>query len=181
MTDSRPMTPRRMPLRIPLAMHREFSGGQAWKFIMPVFFAGSVTTATGLTVIPNDSIILLGMVLTGIAVVSMWLPGKGGVRLQTAAVMLIFVTGSGLTGLALTVNPSNTLFFWGMVLTGIGIIGMWLVGKTGPLALGIAGAFVAGTSLQATGLTIAPSDALVMPGMILVSGSVFGMWVYSSR
>ena len=83
--------------------------------------------------------------------------------------------------MTLTVQPSNVLFFAGMVLTGVGIIGMWLVGKTGPLAQGAAATFIGGVSAQAFGLTLTPSDPLVMAGMILVSGGVFGMWVYGNR
>src|SRR5690606_5477498 len=122
-----------------------------------------------------------GMVLTGLAVIAMWLPGKGGLTLVTASVIGSFISGSALTAMALTVHPSNTFFLWGMVLTSLGIVGMWFVGKAGRLAQGTAACFVAGSALQAVGLTVSPSDAMVMAGMVAVSVAVFGMWLYSNR
>ena len=153
---------------------------QAWLYIMPLFLAGSVITAAGVTMAESDTVILVGMVLTGVAVVAMWLPGKG-LNLLTFGVMVAFVGGSGLTALALTVNPSNAFFLWGMILSGAGIVGMWFIGKEGRLAQGVAACFLGGTSLQAVGLTVSPSDALVMAGMVGVSVAVFGMWLYSNR
>ena len=167
---------RRVRLPVPLPT----GSGTGWVYVTPVFFAGSVTTAAGVTVAESDTVILLGMVLTGIAGVAMWLPGKA-LHVPTLAVMLAFVGGSALTALALTVNPSNTFFLWGMILTGFGIIGMWFIGKEGRLAQATAAAFLGGTTLQAFGLTVTPSDMLVMSGMVGVSIAVFGMWLYSSR
>ncbi len=150
-----------------------------WPLVLPVFLVGAVTTAYGLTIAEDDRVIFAGMVLTGFGVVSMWLPGKG-IRLSTVTVIAAFILGSACTAMALTVQPSNALFFAGMVLTGIGTIGMWLVGKEGRVAHLTATTFLGGITAQAVGLTVAPSDPLVMVGMILVAASVFGMWVYSN-
>lgn len=156
------------------------AASQTWLYILPLFLAGSVTTAVGVTIAESDQVILVGMVLTGMAVVAMWLPGKG-LNLMTLGVMAAFVGGSGLTALALTVNPSNAFFLWGMILSGAGIVGMWFIGKEGRLAQGTAACFLGGTALQAVGLTVSPSDTLVMAGMVGVSVAVFGMWLYSNR
>jgi hypothetical protein len=157
-------------------------GGPArhWPLLLPIFLVGTVATAYGLTIAESDRIIFAGMVLTGIAVVSMWLPGKG-IRPSTTAVIMMFIIGSACTALSLTVQPTNTLFCAGMMLTGAGTIGMWMVGKTGKLATVTGVTFMSGISAQAFGLTITPSDPFVMLGMILIAGAVFGMWVYSNR
>ncbi|MDA0270506.1 MAG: hypothetical protein O2798_09215 [Chloroflexi bacterium] len=157
------------------------SVGQVWPFVLAAFVGGGLSTAMGLTVAASDTLILVGMTLTGIAVVSMWLPGKGAIRWQTFAVMLAFVSGSACTAMALTVNPSNELLLLGMVLTSVGIAGMWGTGRVGRLPLGVCAFFVSGTSIQATGLTLMPSDFLVMAGMVLVSSSIFGMWFVANR
>jgi len=179
--DDRQMRGRRLPaLRANTLLLAGDSNSRFWPFLLPVFLGGAVTTAFGLTIAESDQVIFVGMVLTGIAVVSMWLPGKG-LHLSTGTVITAFVTGSACTAMALTVQPSNGLFLAGMILTGVGIIGMWLVGKSGRLAQMTAGTFMSGISAQAVGLTVAPSDPLVMVGMIMVACGVFGMWVYNNR
>lgn len=146
-----------------------------------ILFAGIATTAVGVTVAANDTVVLAGIVLSGIGVVAMWLPGQGGLRLSTSTVIGAFVIGSALTGLAMTVNTSNALLFWGMVLVGLGIIGMWWIGKSGLLAWAVALVFTLGNCLQAAGLTLAPSNVLVLCGMVLVGASIIGMWVYDNQ
>src|SRR5690606_28640551 len=109
--------PMRRLARVPIPLPTATGARPAWIYIMPVFFAGSVTTSVGLTIAASDRVILAGMVLTGLAVIAMWLPGKGGLTLVTASVIGSFISGSALTAMALTVHPSNTFFLWGMVLT----------------------------------------------------------------
>ncbi|MCB9483079.1 MAG: hypothetical protein H6675_03625 [Dehalococcoidia bacterium] len=157
------------------------SVAQIWPYVFAVFLAGGTCTAVGITVAENDYLILAGMILTGVGVVSMWVPGKGALRPSTAGVLLAFVSGSVCTAISLTVNPSNPLLFAGMVLSSIGIAGMWLIGKESRFSRVVAACFVGGITLQATGLTAMPSDVLVMLGMVLVPSAVFGMWFEANR
>ncbi len=147
----------------------------------PIFFAGTFATSAGITVAKNDMMVLLGVVLTGIGVIAMWLPGKGGLRLSTGAVLGAFVGGTLLTALSLTIRPTNDYLFWGMVLLGLGIVGMWLIGKSDRIAQAIAALFIVGNVVQAAGLTIMPSALVVMCGLMLVGAGIFGMWWYETR
>ncbi len=168
-------------IRLSLLFAEGVSGAQIWPFVLAVFLAGGTCTAIGITVAENDLLILAGMILSGIGVVAMWLPGKGALRAATAGVLLAFVAGSACTAVSLTVNPSNPLLLAGMVLSAIGIAGMWLLGKQGRFPRAVAGSFVSGITLQAVGLTAVPSDVLVMLGMVLVPFAVFGMWFEANR
>jgi len=154
---------------------------QIWPYVLAIFIAGAASTALGITVAESDTMIMAGMILTGIGIASMWLPGRGPLRLRTVAVLLSFVAGSAFTAVALTIQPSNPLLFIGMLLSSIGIAGMWSIGKEGRLARAVAATFVTGIFLQALGLTALPSDLLVMAGMLGVSTAVFGMWFEGNR
>jgi len=154
---------------------------QIWPYVLAIFLAGAASTALGITILESDKMIMAGMILTGLGIASMWLPGKGRLQLRTVLVLLAFVAGSVFTAVSLTIQPSNPMLFAGMVLSSTGIAGMWSIGKTGRLVLGVASTFVAGILLQAVGLTLAPSDLLVMMGMFLVSAAVFGMWFEGNR
>ncbi len=154
---------------------------QIWPYVLAIFIAGAASTALGITVAESDVMIMAGMVLTGIGIASMWLPGRGPLRLRTLAVILAFVAGSAFTAVALTIEPSNPLLFVGMMLSSVGISGMWAMDKEGRLARAVAATFVLGIFLQALGLTALPSDLLVMAGMLGVSTAVFGMWFEGNR
>ena len=168
-------------IRISMLFAEGVSVAQIWPYVLAVFLLGGTCTAIGITVAENDYLILAGMVLSGVGVVSMWLPGKGALRLSTTGVLVAFVAGSICTAISLTVHPSNPMLFAGMVLSSVGIAGMWLIGKESRFSRLVAGCFVSGITLQATGLTAVPSDVLVMLGMVLVPSAIFGMWFEANR
>lgn len=152
---------------------------EIWPYVLAIFLSGGVMTAVGLTVASNDRLVLGGMMLTSIGIVSMWLPGRGALRLRTVAVIATFLLGNFCTAISMTLSASNQLLFVGMVLSALGIGGMWAIDKHGLLARAIFVAFVRGTSLQALGLTVMPSDLLIGLVMTSVSGGIFGMWLHA--
>ncbi len=152
---------------------------EVWPYVLAIFLSGSVMTALGLTILASNGLVLAGMVLTSLGIASMWLPGRGAIRWRSLVVIVAFLVGNFCTAMALTLSASNQLLLVGMILSAIGIGGMWAYDKHGPLARAIFAAFVGGTSLQAIGLTEFPSNALIGVGMMLVSGGVFGMWLHA--
>ena len=131
---------------------------QAWFRISPIFFVGTIITAAGTTVAKSDMIVFVGMIIMGLGVVAMWLAETGKPGFKSG--------GSVLTAMSITIIPSNPLLCSGMILTGGGTMGMWLVGKWGrSSALLVAILFTIGVAMQAVGLTVVPSEMLIMGGM----------------
>ena len=150
-----------------------------WPYALAIFVSGGILTAVGLTILSNDAFVLAGMVLTSVGIVSMWLPGRGALRRSVALVIVTFLAGNLCTAIALTLSASNTLLLVGMMLSASGIGGMWIIGQHGATAKVICGTFIAGTTLQAIGLTVWPSSILIGFGMVAVSSGVFGMWLHA--
>jgi hypothetical protein len=125
-------------------------------------------------------IIFVGMLIMGVGVVAMWMAETGKPRLATIPGPLIFIAGTVVTAMSMTINPSNPLLCAGMILTGVGTIIMWLVyvGKWGINAAIIAVLFTTGVCIEAVSLTVIPSDLLIMVGMIATGIGAFGMWAY---
>lgn len=164
--------------RIPVVMKNLVR--QSWFRVSPIFFLGTVITAAGTTVYANDMVIFVGMLIMGLGVVTMWIAETGKPRLATLPGPLVFIAGTVLTAMSMTINPSNPLLCGGMILTGLGTIVMWLIyiGKWGISAALVAVLFSAGVIMEAIGLTIAPSDLLIMIGMIATGIGAFGMWAF---
>jgi hypothetical protein len=153
---------------------------QRWARVSPVFFVGTVVTAAGSTTIQNDTVIFIGMIIMGLGVVTMWIAETGKPRLVTLPGPLVFIAGTVLTALSLTLIPTNPLLCAGMIATGIGTIAMWLVyvGKLGVNSLVVALLFTAGVITEAVSLTVYPSDLYIMIGMIITGIGAFGMWAF---
>jgi hypothetical protein len=166
--------------RIPLASLLRNLMRQAWFRISPIFFVGTVITAAGTTVDKSDTVVFVGMVIMGLGVVAMWLASTGKPSLKSATGPLAFIGGSVLTAMSMTISPSNPLLCGGMILTGVGTIAMWLVGKWGRSSALVAILFTAGVAMQAVGLTVVPSDMMIMGGMIVTGIGAFAMWAYES-
>ena len=154
---------------------------QAWFRISPIFFVGTIITAAGTTVAKSDMIVFVGMIIMGLGVVAMWLAETGKPGFKSVWGPLAFIGGSVLTAMSITIIPSNPLLCSGMILTGGGTMGMWLVGKWGrSSALLVAILFTIGVAMQAVGLTVVPSEMLIMGGMIVTGIGAFAMWAYES-
>ncbi len=80
------------------------------------------------------------------------------------------------------INPSNPLLCSGMILTGLGTIAMWvvLVGKWSPSTAIVAVLFSGGVITESLGLTVVPSDLMIMVGMIATGIGAFSMWAYET-
>ena len=152
---------------------------EVWPYVLGIFVSGGVMTAVGLKVMGNDLLVLAGMVVTSVGIAGMWLPGRGPIRRGQASAVGTFLLGNSCTAASLTLVTSNPLLATGMILSALGIGGMWLIGKHGLIASGIFGTFVLGISLQALGLTVFPSDLSIGFGMMFVSVAIFGMWLHS--
>jgi hypothetical protein len=154
---------------------------QAWFRISPIFFVGTIITAAGTTVSKSDMIVFVGMVIMGLGVVAMWLAETGKPGLKSIPGPLAFIGGSVLTAMSITIIPSNPLLCIGMILTCGGTMAMWLIGKWGRTpALLVASLFTIGVAMQAVGLTVVPSDIMIMAGMIGTGIAAFAMWAYES-
>lgn len=155
-------------------------GKQRWLRVSPVFFLGTVITAAATTVYKNDTAIFTGMIIMGMGVVAMWVAEIGKFNLKSLPGPLLFIAGSVLTSMSLTINPSNPLLCGGMILTGLGTVLMWLmsVGKWGLYAALVAALFTAGITLEAVSLTVISSDLMIMIGMIATGLGAFAMWAF---
>lgn len=150
---------------------------EVWPYVLILFLGGGTMTALGIMVLSNDLLVFAGIVLTSVGIAGMWLPGRGPVRNGKALAIASFLFGNVCTAASLTLSASNNLLLTGMIFSSAGIGSMWLIGKRGLLPIIIWWTFVVGTALQALGLTVLPSKLIVSAGMMLVSGSVFGMWM----
>jgi uncharacterized membrane protein len=149
--------------------------------VLPLFAAGVVATAAGETVAASDTITMAGIVLTALGIVAMWAVDddqRGAVASGGAA---IFLTGAGLSAVAMTVNPSNPLLCAGMIATGIGTNGMWLGDKSDRWAYSVVAVSLGGIVALAVGLTVGASNVLAMLGMVLIGAGVAGMWMYGAE
>jgi hypothetical protein len=155
---------------------------QRWVSASPVFLLGTTITAVGTTIAKNDLTIFVGMVIIGLGVVAMWVAETGRPRVGTIPGPLVFIGGSVLTALSLSLVPSNPLLCLGMILTGAGTIAMWVVwigGWTGGTFL-VGVLFAAGIITEALGLTVVPSDVMILAGMIATGLGAFAMWAYET-
>ncbi len=153
---------------------------QRWFRVSPVFFLGTIVTAGGTTVYKSDATIFAGMILMGLGVIAMWIAETGRLKLKTLPGPALFIIGSVLTAISMTIDPSNPLLCAGMILTGLGTIVMWQVsvGKWGFSAAVVAVLFSAGIILEALSLTVIASDLMVMIGMIATGMGAFAMWAF---
>lgn len=153
---------------------------QRWLRVSPIFFLGTIITATGTTLLESDMIIFAGMVIMGLGVVAMWIAETGRFSIKYLPAPLVFMAGTVITAMSMTVVPSNPLLCGGMILTGLGTIVMWLiyVGKWNTGAAIVALLFTAGIVIEALGLTIIPSDLMIMIGMIATGIGAFAMWSF---
>lgn len=154
-----------------------------WFRVSPIFFLGTVVTAAGTTIQKSDAIILVGMIIMAIGVVAMWIAEIGKLKVKALPGPLMFMVGSVLSALSMTRNPSNMLLCIGMILTGIGTIAMWAI-SMGELRISTAIVvvlFCGGIITEALGLTVAPSDMMVMVGMIATGIGAFAMWAYETN
>lgn len=150
---------------------------EVWPFVFATFLGGGSLTALGLMVFSSDILVLAGIAMTSLGIAGMWLAGRGALRNDKAMAIGLFLFGNFCTAASLTLSSSNKLLLVGMVFSAAGIGSMWIIGKHGLFPRIIWSAFVFGTTLQAVGLTVFPSKMFVSAGMVLVSGSVFGMWL----
>src|SRR4030042_462515 len=153
---------------------------QHWFRVSPVFFIGTVIAAAGTTIYKNDTVIFVGLLIMGLGVVAMWMAETGKPRLATIPGPLVFIAGTVITAMSMTISPSNPLLCGGLFLTGIGTAAMWLiyVGKWGINTHLIAILFTTGVIIEAVSLTVVPSDLLIMVGMIATGIGAFGMWAF---
>ena len=153
---------------------------QPWFRVSPVFFLGTIVTAAGTTVYKSDMTIFIGMILMGLGVVAMWTAETGKLKLKKLPGPALFIVGSVLTAVSMTIDPSNPMLCGGMILTGLGTIVMWQVsaGKWGFNAAVVAVLFTGGIVLEALSLTVISSDMMVMIGMIATGMGAFGMWAF---
>ena len=98
----------------------------------------------------------------------MWTAETGKLKLKKLPGPALFIVGSVLTAVSMTIDPSNPMLCGGMILTGLGTIVMWQVsaGKWGFNAAVVAVLFMGGIVLEALSLTVITSDMMVMIGMI---------------
>lgn len=172
------MLQRTPPTKIATALvHEGIAVHEVWLYVLAAFIGGGTLTALGVMVLSNDAFVLAGIALTSVGIVGMWLPGRGALRGAKLLAIGSFLFGNFCTAASLTLSSSNNLLLVGMIFSAAGIATMWLIGKQGLTARVIWCGFVAGTSMQAVGLTVSSSNLLVSAGMVIVSGSVFGMWM----
>jgi len=171
---------RRGTIRTPGASLMKNLMRQHWIRVSPIFFIGTVTTAAGTTIYQDDLTIFIGMIIMGLGVVAMWMAETGKLRLVTIPGPLIFILGTMLSAMSMTITPSGELLCGGMILTGIGTIIMWLVwvGRLGINSAIVAILFAVGIIIEAISLTVMPSDLLIMIGMIATGIGAFGMWAF---
>jgi hypothetical protein len=151
-----------------------------WFKVSPLFFIGTVITAMGTTTIQNDSVILAGMIIMGLGIVAMWIAETGKPSILSITGPLVFLGGSLLTAMSMTVNPSNPLLCAGMILTGAGTMAMWILSleKKELSVIFVAVLFMAGIALEAVSLTLVDSSTMIMIGMIATGIGAFAMWAY---
>jgi hypothetical protein len=154
--------------------------GRSWFRVSPIFFMGTIVTAAGTTVYKNDKAIFAGMILMGLGVISMWVAENGKFKWKSIPGPLVFMLGSILTAMSMTIIPSNPLLCAGMILTGLGTMVMWLIAKESWTINGILVGllFMAGITLEAVSLTVFPSDVMIMIGMIATGFGAFAMWAF---
>src|SRR4030042_4493282 len=135
---------------------------QHWFRVSPVFFIGTVIAAAGTTIYKNDTVIFVGLLIMGLGVVAMWMAETGKPRLATIPGPLIFIEGTVLSAMSMTITPSGEMLCGGMILTGIGTMVMWLVyvGRLGINSAIVAMLFTIGIIIEAVSLTVVPSDLL---------------------
>lgn len=154
-----------------------------WFRALPIFFVGTVITAVGTTIYQSDTVIFVGMVIMGLGVVAMWVSEAGNLGLKSFPGPVAFVLGSIITAMSMTIRPSNPLLCGGIILTGLGTIAMWVVlfGEWGTSSAIVAVLFSAGVATEAIGMTIVPSDLMIMVGMIATGIGAFAMWAYETN
>ena len=152
-----------------------------WVRVSPVFFAGTVITAAGTTIHKSDMVTFVGMVIIALGVIAMW-AAQANAGLKHFPGPVAFMAGSVISAMSMTINPSNTLLCSGMILTGLGTIGMWVVmveGWSAGSAL-VSVLFSGGIVTEALGMTVMPSETMIMAGMIATGVGAFAMWAYET-
>jgi hypothetical protein len=153
-----------------------------WVRVSPVFFSGTVITAIGTTIAKSDTITFVGMVIIALGVMAMW-AAQANPGLKHFPGPVIFLIGSMLSAVSMTINPSNMLLCIGMIMTGFGTIAMWVVmvegWSTGAVIVSVL--FSGGIITEALGMTVIPSDMMIMAGMIATGLGAFSMWAYETH
>jgi hypothetical protein len=154
-----------------------------WFRVSPMFFGGTIITSMGTTTIQNDTMIFAGMLIMGVGIVAMWIAETGKPNLLSFTGPLVFLAGSLLSAMSMTIYPSNALLCGGMILTGAGTLGMWVLSleKRELSVIFVAVLFMAGIALEAVSLTLIDSNLMIMIGMIATGIGAFTMWAYETN
>ncbi len=110
-----------------VAMWVAETGRPTWKSVWGpiVFVAGSIASAMSMTLNPSDLLLCVGMMLTGVGTVWMWVVWVAEWGINTALVVVLFTAGVTMEAISLTIVPSGLMTMLGMIATGIGAFAMW--------------------------------------------------------